>query len=221
MIHCSVDIETFATCNNPAIVSIGACMFDPDGLKGKILDDPFYCAIGWRDATKYGEVSTHTLMWWLTQDKKAIDALSIDGEPLLAALMKLTAWYSFKIKPKAIWSHTFDTVALHSAYATQNLKTPWHYREERDLRTLVELWKRSQPMVKVMGKPGNTDKHHALADAIYQAKYIQGMLQDMNYLGLQDGETEEIVEVDAEGIPLDDKRKPIRVGIPLNEGETT
>jgi len=188
-IHASIDIETFATSNQPPIVSIGACKFDPDGDKGKVMEDPFYQTIGWKDATEHGKVDSHTLMWWLTQDSKAIAALDIDGQPLLAALLKLQAWWYADVAPTCIWSHTFDTVALRSAYAAveQDIEPPWHYRAERDIRTLVELWKRQNPGERFT-KEIHADKHHALADAIYQADYVQGMLQDMdgepNKLGL-------------------------------------
>ncbi len=190
MLHASIDIETFATSHNPAIVSIGCCAFDPDGERGKILNDPFYVPIGWQDAVKHGDISTHTMMWWLTQDGKAIDALDIDGTLLVGGLLKLNAWWAAQPKITCIWSHTFDTVALHSAYerVDEGIKPPWHYRQERDIRTLVEIWKR-QNKGERYSKEIHADRHHALADAIYQANYIQAMLQDMGGMPNKNGLT--------------------------------
>ena len=85
-------------------------------------------------------------------------------------------WWPAKKTP--VWSHaTFDIPALATAYRNNDLETPWHYRDARDIRTLTDLFNSRAALKSTASE--NECPHNALADAIYEAKYITTMLRTL------------------------------------------
>lgn len=172
MNHFMVDIETLATDQDAAILSIGGVVFTPDGTLDK--SKSIYIVVN-LTGQEEREINPETLYWWMAQrdsPRRAIfNTLPTSRVPLSPALNRLGTFYT-EHKCKRIWSHgsTFDIPILAHAYRSFNWETPWHWRDVRDTRTrfAMALSMGLEPPTK--RKPG--DKHHALGDAIRQAEDI-------------------------------------------------
>jgi hypothetical protein len=182
-----IDIETLSTGNDAVIVSLGAVMFDP--LTGE-LGEEFYSIIDKASCLDIGLVTDPgTVEWWNKQSEEAKAILTSDeAVPIQEALQEFDKFYKrngggekmFRSQP-SIWGNgsNFDNVILRSAYVHANIKCPWHFVNDKDVRTLVDIGRR----LKVdFDKNGNTREgvhHHALDDAKHQAKYCSQI-----YIGL-------------------------------------
>jgi hypothetical protein len=154
-----LDIETLGTEPGAVVLSIGAVRFDDAGIV-----DEFYQSVSLKSCQEAGlEVDADTLNWWLQQGDDAQKVLS-GGADLRTALEAFAEFYA---GADEIWafSPSFDCAILGEAYDAVGMNEPWHYRDQRDCRTLVEL-------------PGAVDleqngtEHHALDDAKYQARTV-------------------------------------------------
>lgn len=155
-----LDLETMGSSSTSAIVTIGACYFGD-----KKIGKTFYCKIDLKSAMKYGTVDAATILWWLKQDENARKEIyeKKDAISLPEALKK----FSIFCKPDSIiWGcgSDFDNTILCNAYRNADMKLPWKYYNNRCFRTLKNL-------SKIKDFQENNDKHNALSDAIYQAKY--------------------------------------------------
>ena len=176
-----VDIETISTKPNAAIVAIGACEFDMEtGETGR----EFYTNIKWDSNLNYNrDVDLNTIQWWMKQSDGARMAL-FEGESstLPSALMKFALFYK-ECGKLPIWSHAnFDEQILRNAFEAVNLKCPWHYRDVRDIRTLVgmlpkSVWDGINSETRRLG-----DHHNALHDALYQCSYVSKGMHWKRYL---------------------------------------
>lgn len=185
-----IDIETLATRNDAAIISIGACKFD---LGTGMVSDPFLVSI---EATSYEYnglepefyVDPETQAWWGKQGQEAKDALTINLVPsIYIALDRMNEWFEdsgFKKQYKhggdRVWANPpqFDlSILRHAAskvYGRDN-DVPWHYRQECDMRTLCHL----NCTVDTYDLPKSCDglvKHRADHDAIRQAYVVDKIL---------------------------------------------
>lgn len=72
-----------------------------------------------------------------------------------------------------VWANPpqFDLIILRHLFDECGVKCPWHYRVERDFRTL----KGHAHQLNIDYQPAyaNIDKHDALSDAIAQARAVQ------------------------------------------------
>ena len=166
-----IDIETLATDRRAHILSIGAVRFDPYGGSVRIADllPGFY-----RAATPYQPgrtVAAETALWWMQQSEEARLHVSApkDAQELAVVLDHLRQYLR---STEEVWSHgsTFDLPILRDAYEQVGMKCPWHYRDERDTRTIFALSKQ-------FGASGewpeeNLLKHHPTSDAAVQAVAI-------------------------------------------------
>ena len=172
--HAMIDIETLATTQDAAILSVGACVFHPDG---EAIYSGFYrvCDLATQGIGHHGRrIDPKTLYWWMDQNdiaRKAVFCTPDHNRLHLDTLLgELSVWISSH-EVSYVWSHgsNFDLPILDHAYRSRAILTPWHYRNTRDTRTLFAL-------AKDMGA-GNLrsyggDAHHALGDAIRQAEWV-------------------------------------------------
>ena len=167
-----VDIETLGTSNDAVILSIGAVKFlsdptllVPDDVLPSLVEGGFYTNV---DPTSQPDrkIDASTMMWWFDQSQEARAALRTP-EPigLITDLSQLTQYVR---GCDEVWSHgaSFDLAILRHAYEQLHLKTPWHYTDVRDTRTLFSLIGKDQ---RDGLWPENPHKHHALHDAAAQA----------------------------------------------------
>jgi len=153
-----IDIETLGTSNNALITQVGACYFD---RQTGIIGDKFSMNVQIQDGLNNGfEVDAGAIKFWLEHTPTFLK----EAVPVKEMLGKLREFIS---KKTLIWSHaTFDAVILKNAYRRFKEKTPFSFRNVRDIRTLVDL-----AHIKYKKKEGDDKSHDALEDCIYQVKY--------------------------------------------------
>lgn len=166
MTHLMTDVETMGKNPNAPIVAIGAVLFDPVALE---LGETFYVQVSLEDAVRNGGVmDASTVLWWLQQDEAARAAVGVGRECIAAALVALSDFIGrfAAVSPVHVWGNgaTFDNVILASAYQRCSLRQPWGYTRDRCFRTLKNLCPVDD--IEFEGVP-----HHALHDAVHQAKH--------------------------------------------------
>lgn len=193
-----VDIETFATDNNAAIVSIGAVAFNAGGDNGELFTNSpdallangrgfrVNVDLGRSDPTKRGNVDPATVEWWLQQSDDARHLL-ISGERsvLDTALAMFANWLRkqgthYELK---LWSNgpTFDETILRAAFLRYGMDFPISFRGSRCCRTMYDLatsfgWNAKEAAA---AAPDDIVKHDALSDAVFQAR---GVVSQQHYL---------------------------------------
>jgi hypothetical protein len=158
-----VDIETFGNGRRALMVQFGACFFNREtGDIGATIKINF-------DAVEMqkcgGEFDADTIYWWLSQSRQAQESIMIDlRSDLRAAFLEIDKF----LKPsKQIWSHaTFDFPIVMEAFKYVGVKQSFHFRNARDIRTLLDLANFNHRDVKRDGT-----HHDALDDCLHQVKY--------------------------------------------------
>ncbi|MDZ5519119.1 exonuclease [Escherichia marmotae] len=175
--HLMIDLKTMGTNPDAPIISIGAIFFDPQtGDMGaefiKTIDLETAGGVIDRGAIKY---------WW-KQSREAQSAIMTDEIPLDDALLQLREFIDensgeFFVQ---VWGYeaSFDNVILRRSYERQGIPCPWSYYNDRDVRTIVELGKAIDFDAR-MDIPFEGERHNALDDARYQAKYVSAIWQKM------------------------------------------
>ncbi|EMC3872645.1 3'-5' exonuclease, partial [Escherichia coli] len=79
-----------------------------------------------------------------------------------------------------VWGNgaNFDNTILHRSYERQGIPCPWRYYNDRDVRTIVELGKAIDFDART-AIPFEGERHNALDDARYQAKYVSVIWQKL------------------------------------------
>jgi len=169
-----IDIETMGTGHKAVITSIGAAYFDRTTSD---IGEKYYAIVDWEQPQEGRILDPSTVKWWLKQsDDARAEMVKDDGVELMHALDGLRSF----IDPCAcVWGNgaNFDIGILTDAYERNGFckKTPWKFRNIRDVRTVVDL------ASDVMRRPKmpEGDAHNALNDAIHQAQYVSNMIQRM------------------------------------------
>lgn len=176
-----LDLETLSTHNDSAILSIGACLFD---IETGDIGATFHRHIELDDSPLRGHISADTVKWWLKQDDAARQAIANPPDAFRLG-RAISDFYEF-IETNTnsnIWSNgaSFDIVIIRSALDRYGYSMPWKYYQERDTRTLVDIAERITGINAAKTTPFDGIKHDALADAIYQAKYISAAFNAIKY----------------------------------------
>ena len=161
------DLESMGQTPGSAIVGIGACFFDTStGQIGKT----FYRAVNLATAMRVGlTVDASTVMWWMGQNEAARNAIRFSTYPIDQALSEFSEFVQETAGTQArIWAKgpSFDAGLLSAAYRACALKQPWHYMNERCVRTLVAR----NPAMPEQARVG--EAHNALDDAVHQAQWL-------------------------------------------------
>ncbi|HED1316335.1 TPA: 3'-5' exoribonuclease [Citrobacter freundii] len=179
--HLMVDMETMGNSPDAPIVSIGAVFFDPStGNTGA----EFYRVVNLESSMSFGmKPDASTIQWWLKQSSEARSAILVDEAMGLRESLELLA--DFIAENAANGSHTvqlwgngcsFDNVILRRAYALTETPFAVPFRNDRDVRTMVELGK-SVGINPRYDIPFEGDMHNALSDARHQVKYVSAIWQ--------------------------------------------
>ncbi|EYV09914.1 exonuclease [Escherichia coli O145:NM str. 2010C-3521] len=176
-IHLMIDLETMGKNPNAAIISIGAIFFDPQtGDMGPEFSKTIDLD------TAGGVIDRDVIKWWLKQSREAQSAILTDEIPLDDALLQLREFIAensgeFFVQ---VWGNgaNFDNVILRRSYERQGIPCPWHYHNDRDVRTIVELGKAIDFDART-AIPFEGERHNALDDARYQAKYVSAIWQKL------------------------------------------
>ena len=175
--HLMIDLETMGKNPDAPIISIGAIFFDPQtGDMGPEFSKTIDLE------TTGGVIDRDTIKWWLKQSREAQSAILTDEIPLDDALLQLREFIDensgeFFVQ---VWGNgaNFDNVILRRSYERQGIPCPWRYYNDRDVRTIVELGKAidfdARTAIQFEG-----ERHNALDDARYQAKYVSAIWQKL------------------------------------------
>ncbi|EFM3377510.1 exonuclease [Escherichia coli] len=175
--HLMIDLETMGKNPDAPIASIGAVFFDPQ--TGEI--GPEFSKIIDMD-TCGGTVDISTIKWWLKQSREAQSAILTDEIPLDDALLQFREFIDENSGESfvQVWGNgaNFDNVILRRSYERQEIPCPWRYTNDRDVRTMVALGLvmdfDARNVITFEG-----DRHNALHDARYQAKYVSAIWQKL------------------------------------------
>lgn len=177
MKHLMIDLETMGTRVGSAILSIGACYFDPQ--TGKI-GEHFYEAIRLKTCLDAGlSQDDSTVEWWGKQSTESQTAAFAGIESLANVLARFTGFIKNPGQIQ-VWGNgsVFDIPMLEAAFEACLYTIPWKFWNIRDVRTVVE-------MGQVIGIDPKRDipfdgvAHNALADALHQAKYVSVIWQGL------------------------------------------
>ncbi|EKS1146834.1 3'-5' exoribonuclease [Escherichia coli] len=175
--HLMIDLETMGKNPDAPIISIGAIFFDPQtGDMGPEFSKTIDLE------TAGGVIDRGTIKWWLKQSREAQSAIMTDEIPLDDALLQLREFIDensgeFFVQ---VWGNraNFDNTILRRSYERQGIPCPWHYYNDRDVRTIVELGKAIDFDART-AIPFEGERHNALDDARYQAKYVSAIWQKL------------------------------------------
>ncbi len=163
-----IDLETFSLHPHPAIVQIGAVVWDNEADR---WSDARPSMFGWTISLQSsvmagGHVCPQTVSWWRAQSPEARAAIEENPIQLSKALDGLAKWMStFPIE--RVWAHgaATDIPWLAAAYTAVGIDIPWSYRHPRDTRTLFDI---AEPWGWEGEDPTGT-AHDAVVDAVNQA----------------------------------------------------
>lgn len=175
-----LDLECTDSKRTAAIVSIGAIYFD---IKEQKLGLPFYCEIsiqGIKQQLEAGRtLSLDTMVWWLAQSAGARNVWMKNGHEkfeIVTALHHFSKYCKFATERPRVWGNgvDYDNVVLRDCYEMFNIKTPWHFRDNRCYRTIKNLFNKAHTGLEREGS-----HHNAFDDAKTQAVHLMKMLKDM------------------------------------------
>ncbi|MBZ9348045.1 3'-5' exoribonuclease [Escherichia coli] len=175
--HLMIDLETMGKNPDAPINALAGKFFDP--ATGE-MGPEFSKTIDLETAG--GVIDRDTIKWWLKQSREAQSAILTDEIPLDDALLQLREFIDensgeFFVQ---VWGNgaNFDNVILRRSYERQGISCPWRYTNDRDVRTIVALGLvmdfDARSVITFEG-----ERHNALHDARYQAKYVSAIWQKL------------------------------------------
>ncbi|EOP5929876.1 3'-5' exoribonuclease [Escherichia coli] len=175
--HLMIDLETMGKNPDAPINALAGKFFDP--ATGE-MGPEFSKTIDLETAG--GVIDRDTIKWWLKQSREAQSAILTDEIPLDDALLQLREFIDensgeFFVQ---VWGNgaNFDNVILRCSYERQEIPCPWRYTNDRDVRTIVALGLvmdfDARSVITFEG-----ERHNALHDARYQAKYVSAIWQKL------------------------------------------
>ncbi len=175
--HLMIDLETMGKNPDAPIISIGAIFFDPQtGDMGPEFSKTIDLE------TAGGVIDRDVIKRWLKQSREAQSAIMTDEIPLDDALLQLREFIDensgeFFVQ---VWGNgaNFENTILRRSYERQGIPCPWRYYNDRDVRTIVELGKAIDFDART-AIPFEGERHNALDDARYQAKYVSVIWQKL------------------------------------------
>lgn len=180
-----VDLETLGNGPDAVIMSAAVVAFDGSGWTSSVLSRNLTIGLNQPKRTQNSE----TLNWWMAPEREKkfleLSRASLNSKVSLRdALLSINKFIEYHVtcegtkennfatttwdQGSTIWckSTAFDLAILRHAYAQYDIKMPYPFRAERDVRTVIET---------IAGKDikrQDTDLHNPLADAEYQIKQI-------------------------------------------------
>ncbi|HHX0812732.1 TPA: 3'-5' exoribonuclease domain-containing protein [Escherichia coli] len=175
--HLMIDLETMGKNPDAPINALAGKFFDP--ATGE-MGPEFSKTIDLETAG--GVIDRDTIKWWLKQSREAQSAILTDEIPLDDALLQLREFIDensgeFFVQ---VWGNgaNFDNVILRRSYERQGIPCPWRYTNDRDVRTMVAMGLVMDFDARsVITSEG--ERHNALHDARYQAKYVSAIWQKL------------------------------------------
>lgn len=174
--HMMVDLETLGMDTNAIVISASAIIFNSESIVGD-----YYEEFRWDQWPLPTSVTPDTLQFWFKQVQ--------EGEPIpmgeaTPGNLPLSINRLYKDHAcETIWAQgtDFDIPKLKFHFDQIKMEVPWKYNAVRDCRTVFKLFEGRINLDHLFC----TDKHNALADAVYQVQKLQcvlNALKDWNVL---------------------------------------
>jgi len=173
-----VDIETLGTGVDATIFQISAAIFDI--TTGKVSASFNELA----DISK-GDLNADggTLQWWLSTDKELLNTLlnkgTLSPDELLKSFYEwIESMRLINHKDFYFWGNgiLFDNAMIKHQFEKKGLNYPVYYRNDRDVRTIVELASQKLNIsvndLKKQFDDESLTKHNAMDDVTYQIKLV-------------------------------------------------
>lgn len=166
-----IDLETMGLPPDGALISIGAVFFDiPTQTVGPTFSRTIHLATSVRDG---GKINAATVMWWLRQGDDARKSVAYGGADIHVVLKEFSEFIDGVCGKKTVrpWgnSASFDMGILGGAYQRSNLEVPWFWANERDFRTVQNLYSGA---VKYDPSEKGDGAHDAAVDARFQVEHL-------------------------------------------------
>lgn len=178
MKHCMCDLETRGKRPGCVVLSLGACMFDADGV-----GETFYTVFSHADQAELGaHADPDTTAWWLQQSAEArqvLDAANVAPHgATITGLVNFSEWWK-RQGAQFVWGNgaAFDDPILTETFRLFGMTPPWKFWDSRCHRTLRALF----PQIKAPSFEGT--KHRADADAAHQALHASAILRHIRDQG--------------------------------------
>lgn len=188
MQHIMLDLETMDNKPTAAIAAIGAVAFD---LTTGTLGKQFYRRVDIESSQQFGgTIGANTVKWWLRQSATARSEITTNDTTALPSALNEFACFITRNTPYQllspatrnsqvrIWAQgtDFDLPIITSAMQRINMPVPWDYWNVSDARTITTAAKDYGIDLRT-AVPFEGEKHHALNDAIHQAKTVMHIWQ--------------------------------------------
>ncbi len=175
-----VDIETLGTSTDATIFQISAISFD---IKTGVYYSAFNKVANIEDNC-YLRADGSTLKWWLNTNKELLSELLNSGtgstEELLEDFYEWLKSQSEDMKDVYLWGNgiLFDNKMIQCQLEDEGLGYPIFYKNDRDVRTIVELASMklgiSEKELKDQFNDESLVVHNALDDVKYQIELVVG-----------------------------------------------
>ena len=177
-LHLMWDLETQDTVPSAIVVSIGACVFDPNS--DFIAEKVFYAVPNRELQELRGRTSSESTMnWWATQSAEAravFEAPQTDPRRVLVNL----ADYISQFNIEGVWGNgsDFDNTIMASFYNSYSIAPPWKFWKNRCHRTMKAVAQSTFEGYAGVRRLGT--HHNALDDAMHQARELQAIVKALN-----------------------------------------
>lgn len=179
-----VDIETLGVGENPTIIQLSAIAFDI--TTGEYIDTFDQCV----DITnKNQDIDANTLLWWLDTDKELLNDIIKRGKygntDIKYTHLKFNRWINCTMQDADLWERDvflwgngilFDNRIIQQSMASNGITYPIFYRNDRDMRTIIELAAKKKGMTSkdylAQFDDDSLKKHDALDDVKFQIKAV-------------------------------------------------
>lgn len=186
-----LDLETLDLGTSPAILQIAAIAFS---IENKKIYSTFDILVDYNTGLDLGLTrSANTEQWWESQEDKTKQKV-LKGTPRFdtsAALVNFISWAKGVAgnEPIYLWGNGIkaDNVWITSALKAANIKDPFHYRNDMDLRTAVRLAELKLGTTILVPNSELYEKHNAIYDCLYQVTKLRIAWKILNsgYLSLK------------------------------------
>ncbi|AMQ66539.1 exonuclease-like protein [Bacillus phage Shbh1] len=180
-----VDIETLGTSTDSTIFQISAISFDIKTGKHHSV----FNKIADIEKNPFLRVDGSTLKWWLNTNKELLTELLNSGEDSSGDLLNdFYNWLKFQsqdMKNVYLWGNgiLFDNKMIQCQLENRGLEYPIFYKNDRDVRTIVDLTSEklgiTEKELKQRYEDNSLIEYNALDDVKYQVKLVVGCYNEL------------------------------------------
>ncbi|WP_285005585.1 3'-5' exonuclease [Lactococcus formosensis] len=185
-----VDLETLGTDVDSTVIQIAAAEFDI--TTGELVGQPFNECVDLHYVAEI-KASGNTLKFWLgwSENQKVIRNIVEKGETANNSESDLwDSFYSWLISKSnktmnlKLWGNgiSFDNMIIKNHLGNERYNQVVKFWNERDARTLVDMYCRKAKISDRDFKNSvpNENKHDAMADIIWEAKFLSAAYNGLN-----------------------------------------